>query len=312
VIADIAAGTLTEFDVDEVSTNTQYNNNAAAGILFDSSGSDLLTFAYSRVFAPATNPSYTIAYNLGGSQFRTPSKRLLLGYVDKAFGADASRIYGSQFPSVGASTAVKWSNNNNTNPPVTGGLAVAGSISRVYRWEWYSSPGERYDAGEFRIRFTPASSTGLASQVTSWLDWQCSAADIENAVLAIWPQNTEGVTTNVTVNPFGFGGTNVTDNSPAPSLIETNISIHFRAASTLGFIPAAYVSPGRVSIEVRNLATIPSTGGIAAYSATDASVSWSRNFGSTASPARTYPQPSGGWLRGSRLYVYGPVVDNEL
>jgi len=149
----------------------------------------------------------------------------------------------------------------------------------------------------------------LASQVTSWLDWQCSAADIENAVLAIWPQNTEGIVSNISVNPFG--ASNVTDNSPAIGLIESNIDVFFRAANTLGFIPPAYVSPNRVSIEVRNLATIPSTGGIAAYSATDASVSWSRNFGTTASPAKTYPQPTGGWLRGSRLYVYGPVVDSE-
>ena len=310
-IVDIAAGTFTTFDEGEISTNTLYDNNAATSILFDGSGSDRLAFVYERRFAPTNAPSATITYNLGGSQFATPAKKLLLGtgIWFPVLGADADRIYNSVLSFIDGSAAKPWSNSSNTDGPAAGGSAIGGSIARLYRWRWYSGIQERYDAGEFRIRFTPATSTGLASQVTSWLDWQCSAADIENAVLAIWPQNTEGIVSNISVNPFG--ASNVTDNSPAIGLIESNIDVFFRAANTLGFIPPAYVSPNRVSIEVRNLATIPSTGGIAAYSATDASVSWSRNFGTTASPAKTYPQPTGGWLRGSRLYVYGPVVDSE-
>ncbi|MFN9294962.1 MAG: hypothetical protein ACK6EB_43350, partial [Planctomyces sp.] len=70
-----------------------------------------------------------------------------------------------------------------------------------------------------------------------------------NAVLALFPENTEGVVSNVRVNPLG--ATNVTDNSPAISLFEANIDIHFQAAGSLGFIDPRYVSTGRVSIEVR-------------------------------------------------------------
>ncbi|MFN9291829.1 MAG: hypothetical protein ACK6EB_27450, partial [Planctomyces sp.] len=93
-----------------------------------------------------------------------------------------------------------------------GGVAFAGSISRTYRWRWYTGPSERYNAGEFRILFRPQAGTGLANIKTSWLDWQCSGTDIVNAVLALFPENTEGVVSNVRVNPLG--ATNVTDNSP--------------------------------------------------------------------------------------------------
>ena len=309
-IADIAAGTFTEFDESEVSTTATLDNNAAFSRLLDGSSTDRLAYAYERRFVPTTSPAGTINYNLGGSQFKTPSKKLLIGTWYSPLGADTDRIYAPVLTFSQDTTPLLWSNSDNTEGPTVGGVAYAGSISRTYRWRWYTGPSERYNAGEFRILFRPQAGTGLANKTTSWLDWQCSTTDIVNAVLALFPENTEGVVSNVRVNPLG--STNVTDNSPAIGLIEANIDIHFQAAGSLGFIDPRYVSTGRVSIEVRSRSTFPSTGGLAAYSATDASVVWSRNFGTTASPARTYPSPQGGWLRGARLYVYGPVVDNEL
>jgi len=310
-IADIAAGTFTEFDESEVSTSGTLDNNAAFSRLLDGSGTDRLAFAYERRFNPSTSPSVTINYNLGGSQFKTPTKKLLLGFTwYGSYGADTDRIYAGVESFSQDTTPILWSNGNNTQGPTVGGVAYAGSISRTYRWRWYTGPSERYNAGEFRILFKPQAGTGLSNKTTSWLDWQCSETDIVNAVLALFPENTEGVVSNVRVNPLG--ATNVTDNSPAIGLFEANIDIHFQAASSLGFIDPRYVSTGRVSIEVRSRSTFPSTGGLVAYSATDASVVWSRNYGTTASPAKTYPSPQGGWLRGSRLYVYGNVVDNEL
>ncbi len=310
-IADIAAGTFTEFDESEVSTTASLDNNAAFSRLLDGSSTDRLASAYERRFVPTTSPTATKEYNLGGSQFKTPTKKLLLGFTWYGnHGADADRIYVSVDSFAHDTTPVLWSNVNNTQGPTVGGVAFAGSVSRTYRWRWYTGPSERYNAGEFRILFRPQAGTGLANKTTAWLDWQCSGTDIVNAVLALFPENTEGVVSNVRVNPFG--ATNVTDNSPAISLFEANIDIHFQASSSFGFIDARYVTTGRVSIEVRSLSTFPSTGGLVAYSATDASVVWSRNYGSTASPAKTYPSPQGGWLRGSRLYVYGNVVDNEL
>lgn len=309
-IADIAAGTFTEFDESEVSTSATLDNNAAFSRLLDGSSTDRLAYYYERRFTPTTSPVGTITYNLGGSQFKTPSKKLLIGTWYNPLGVDADRIYAPVLTFSHDTTAMLWSSNDNTLGPTVGGVAYAGSISRTYRWRWYTLPHERYNAGEFRILFKPQAGTGLSNKTTSWLDWQCSGTDIVNAVLALFPENTEGVVSNVRVNPLG--ATNVTDNSPAIGLFEANIDIHFQAASSLGFIDSRYVSTGRVSIEVRSRSTFPSTGGLAAYSAIDASVTWSRNFGTTASPARTYAQPSGGWLRGSRLFVYGPVVDNEL
>lgn len=310
-IADIAAGTFSEFDESEVSTTATLDNNAAFNRLLDGSATDRLAYYYERRFIPTTSPTATKEYSLGGSEYKTPTKKLLIGvYGWKLLGVDADRIYGPLITFSQDTTPILWSNGNNTQGPTAGGVAYAGSISRTYRWRWYTGPSERYNAGEFRILFKPQAGTGLANKTTAWLDWQCSGTDIVNAVLALFPENTEGIVSNVRVNPLG--ATNVTDNSPAISLFEANIDIHFQAAGSLGFIDSRYVSPGRVSIEVRSRSTFPSTGGLVAYSATDASVVWSRNYGSTASPAKTYPSPQGGWLRGSRLYVYGPVVDNEL
>lgn len=313
-VADIAAGTFTAFDEPEVSTSTLYDNNAAFSMLLDGSGSDRLVYSYDRLFSPSTSPSSVIRYNLGGSQFKTPSKRLLLGFAAWGFplyGVDSNRIYTSCTSFSNGTTVRTWNNTANTEPPSSTGTAYAGSISRTYRWRFYSYPEERYNAGEWRLKFVPSASSGLPTKTTGWLDWQCSSADVVNAVLAVFPENTEGVVSNIRVNPFG--ASNVTDNSPSIGLIEANIDLHFQGASTLGFIDTRYLNrPSSVVVEVRSLSTYTTSGGIAAWSATDGSVIWSRNFGTTASPAKTYAEATGGWLRGSRLYVYGPVVDNEL
>ena len=147
---------------------------------------------------------------------------------------------------------------------------------------------------------------------TAWLAWGCNAAAVEAAVLAVFPENTEGVVSNVRCNPSGVS--NVTDNSPTIGLLEANLDLFFQAHGTLSFILPQYVAPisgGSVFIETRSLSSA-GTGGIMALSATDAAVSWARDWGTTTSPARTYAYPSGGWLRGSRLILFGPVVDNEL
>ncbi len=308
-IADISAGTFSEFDESEVSTEALFDNYAASSVLKDASGSDRLAIFYERKFEKPNVAKSYITFNLGGSQVATSTKKLLLGSIYEFFGWDSDRIYANVFILNQDSTVRLWTNDRNTSPPPPTGAAYAGSISRTYRWRFYAETSERYNGGEFRFWFRGGSS-GLADKRTAWLDWQCSSTDIVNAVLAVFPENTEGVVSNIRVNPFG--ATNVTDNSPAIGLIEANLDIFFQAHSTLGFIPSAYVQPGRLQIETRNLATYPTGGGIVAFSATDASVSWSRNFGTKASPATTYTNPTGGWLRGSRLFVFGPVVDNEL
>jgi len=301
-IADITGGTFTSFDEDEVSTEYTYNNNAALSALIDGSTTERVTWAYSRQFAAPNFSSRIVDHNLGGSEYRTSSKRLLLGVAYGTFGADSSRIYGMT-QSFTASSDALLRNNRSTSPPAATGAAYAGSISRTYRWRFYTLPPERYDSGEWRIVF----GSGLSQLRTGWISWLCSSSDVVNAVLAVFPENTEGVVSNVRVNPFG--ASSVVDNSPAISLLEANLDIHFQAASTLGFIPTAYAS--RVAIETRSLSTY-GTGGVTAFSATDGSVTWSRNWGTTASPAKTYDIPAGGWLRGSRLILFGPVVDNEL
>ena len=301
-VADITAGTFTSFDESEVSTESTFNNYVAESVLLDASTSDRLTYAYNRRFTAPNFSSRIIDCNLGGSEYRTSSNRLLLGFAYRTFGADSSRVYGMTQSFTASSVAVPR-NNQHTSPPPASGAAYAGSISRTYRWRFYTLPAERYDAGEWRIVFGSV----LSQLRTGWMSWLCSSSDIINAVLAVFPENTEGVVSNVRVNPLG--ASSVVDNSPAIGLLEANLDIHFQAASTLGFISTTYAS--QVAIETRSLSTY-GTGGITAFSATDASVTWSRNWGTTASPARTYDIPTGGWLRGSRLILFGSVVDNEL
>jgi hypothetical protein len=154
----------------------------------------------------------------------------------------------------------------------------------------------------------------LPTLTTAWIDWHCTTTDIVNAVLAVFPENTEGVYSNVRVNPFG--ATNVTDNSPAISLMEANIDIWFQAAETMGFPHWRYFySPQQSYIQYRSLTTVGTipatgTGQEAAFDATDGSLIWQRDYGTTASPAKRYTA-TGGWLRGSRLIVFGPVVDPD-
>ena len=237
---------------------------------------------------------------------------LLLGFAAWSFplyGVDSNRIYTSCTSFSNGTTVQTWSNTANTEPPSSTGTAYAGSISRTYRWRFYSYPEERYNAGEWRLKFVPSTSSGLATKTTSWLDWQCSSTDVVNAVLAVFPENTEGVVSNVRVNPFG--ASNVTDNVPAINLLEANLDLHLNGVGSLnnpfGFIPAEYLGSG-VAIETRN-GTVFASGNMVAYSATDASVSWSRNFGTKST---TTTGAIGGWKRGTWLIAYGDLSDNEL
>jgi len=311
-IADITGGTFTSFDEDEVSTEYTYNNNAALSALIDGSTTERVTWAYSRQFAAPNFSSRIIDHNLGGSEYRTSSKRLLLGVAYGTFGADSSRIYGNTVLTSSGGSAVYERPNRYTSPPPSSGAAYAGSISRTYRWRFYTTPSERAlsTTGEWRILFRQR--PGPAVQ-TAWLAWGCDAAAVESAVLAVFPQNTEGVVSNVRCNPFGVS--NVTDNVPAIGLLEANLDLFFQAHGTLSFIPPAYVAPvsgGVVAIETRDTGAGYPLKTVTAFSATNASVSWSRNFGTrAATPAAIY-SATGGWLRGSRLILFGPVVDNEL
>ena len=302
-IVDISAGTFTAFDEPEISTSTLYNNNLGLSQLLDGSGTDLLFTAYDRTFDVDTGRGGRITYNLGGSQFKTPSKRLLVGYVWRVFGSDSDRIYTTIFP--GAAL-----NYQRYGPP-SNGTAYAGSMSSTYRWRYYMLPEYRLADGEWRFTFKFRNGTvsGFPNKATAWLDWQCTAADIKAAILAVFPENTEGVVSNVRVNPFG--ASNVTDNVPAINLLEANLDLHLNgvgsANNPFGFIPSEYLDD--VTIEARNLVAVVATNQMAAYSATDASVSWSRQFGTKSSVTTS---PRGGWKRGTWLIVYGDLSDSEL
>ena len=299
-IADIVGGTFTAFDEPEISTSTLYANNAAVSNLMDGSSTNLVFTWYDRSF-DAGGRGGVINYNLGGSQFKTPSKRLLIG-SGFVFGYDADRIY-THAPLNGFG----WK----TQAPPTNGTAFAGSMSRTYRWQFYSLPWARAADGEWRFTFKyrNGSVSGFPNKATAWLDWQCTAADIKTAILAVFPENTEGVVSNVRVNPFG--ASNVTDNVPAINLLEANLDLHLNGVGSLnnpfGFIPAEYLGSG-VAIETRN-GTVFASGNMVAYSATDASVSWSRNFGTKST---TTTGAIGGWKRGTWLIAYGDLSDNEL
>lgn len=319
VYANIAAGTFTEFDSTEVSNSqgpyATAPNNAADAILLDGSASSHMAFNYERRYLPATSGSGSaVVYNLGGSQFQTPTKKLLLGASWKRYGVDADRIYLQTDIYQTIATPALWPTNQ-VDVPAYPGTSAAGSISRTYRYRWYTPPDWRFASGQFRFVFRPYQSQTLPTLTTAWIDWHCTTTDIVNAVLAVFPENTEGVYSNVRVNPFG--PTNVTDNSPAISLLEANIDIWFQAAETLGFPHWRYFyARTSTQIETRNLATVgtpPSAAGIgqeAAFDATDGSLVWQRTYGSTASPSKKYGA-TGGWLRGSRLILFGPVVDPD-
>ena len=207
----------------------------------------------------------------------------------------------------------------------TQSTTIANSRARNYTWLYDTPHWLHFDAStEFRIRFR---GEGLTTLYTTWMPWRETAANIKTAILAVFPENTEGIVSNVRVNVFGDPPSLLN----ATSLFERNLRLDFAGSfgenlSLFGFIDRDYlirktmqvaVGAGFVTgeagpgIELRN-ANTDNTTGINAWTITDGLNSWGRIFGTGLISAAPVTTPRGGWVRGANCYVYGNVVENDL
>lgn len=207
-----------------------------------------------------------------------------------AFAADGTSVFGTSF---GATTSFHYDQNL--------------TYSTTFTITYFPQPFTRSDEPQqYRFRFANGATT-------SWLDWYATAVEIRTALLSLMGENSD---------PPGFGS-NVQilespdlpmENYPYPT-IEARLTILFRIGSSgTGYADPAYFSPtvGQLIIEVQDVTVLSNPPGISAYDITDASLIWSRPFGTALIGGATVTQPTFAWLQGDYVYAYGQLLESEL
>jgi len=293
----IATGTVTEYD------KTDYSNIAGEqtlnALMADGAPTTLGWSGDERRITDVDYPRVNFEYTPYGEEFDLDGDKLLLGSGGGLYGFDTNNAYGP----------AAYSAIVNGDPPPKVVSPANGSSAHVYTWTFYAFPKSRLETGtEFRFRFGQLPAQILYS---NWVDWKCTAAQLEAAIIAGIGENTEGVRSSVDVHPFGAPVLNV--NNPSIGILEAGCQILFyggQNATAYAFNfknGAAYFAFQKIAVEVRNET---GTFGITAWSRTDGSVVWNRSFGtSTATGATVYF--ADGWLRDGSLYLYGGPVEPE-
>ncbi len=290
----VSTGTIEEL-------NTTYGSisppdNWSQTQMFDDTAGSYLTYSYDVIFQDQGLANNRFRINPRGSDCWLDGEELRIGGY--AFGCDGSTVYGI---SSGA---------------ITGGFRYDGigeSTDSEIIIQFYATPYAR-SAEPQQFRFKVVKMPG--TNVTSWLDWYATESEIESALNALLGSG------NCSIVDYGNGlGNPIAVNNDPVSLIEHDPGIQFKVDT--GFSPGSGRIPGSyftfrndgqfagtndVIIETRD--TTAAASGIAAYDAANATVIWSRAFGSAG--ARTISQPLYAWLQGDFVYAYGQLVDGEL
>lgn len=193
-----------------------------------------------------------------------------------------------------------------TKPPLKSPPTIAGTSAKAYNWEIFLAPQTAvFETGtQWRMRFGNS-----AAYTTAWLDWHASIAQIEAALLAIFPENTEGVTSNVTVYPFGVP-TALFGTGPF-SYLEYGLEILFAGANTLSYVPTSLVDrPGDLTVQFQNHVS-RYTETISFIDLSDMSEVWGRSFGTQFGGSGDVV-PDKVWFANSKLFAYGARVENDL
>lgn len=294
-IVDLIDGTAVPFHCDQVSTSAANNDSSSLALLYDESTTDVLTFGFDVTFEQINT---RFRFDAFGVDTDCNGAALLLGGV--AFGCDGTQVYAN----AGGTGAVR------TRRPT--GFTVSG-LAAQWRWRFYLQSGVRHGGTtQFRIVFTPAVGTNVPIVRTAWLNWDASASEIATAILDEFGENTAGGASNVTVWPFGEP---MFSENAYISQVEKNLDILLLTANDSGglgsnFIPSAYIGLGAFpTIELQNTESFTNPAGIAAFDASDASLIWSRPFGSRDGVVQGTEYA---WLNGGFVYAYGSLVDAEL
>jgi len=255
----------------------------------------------------------------------------LTGSLGSTYSWDGSQIYGftsrsnvdTDVATNGPDPSPAWILGGSQTSST--GYSVASSVGKRFVTEFQSQFGLRLTQdSEFRFRFIGA----LAPLViyTDWLSWDATAAEIKTALINLFGENTEGVSSNVVVNIFGDPP--ALDNTTG--LIDRGLRLDFlgQAAPTnpFGFISPSYLYKRTIrvpiggtnyttttgcKIEIRNSDHV-ATGSMMAWSASDASAVWGREWGIQLGGATVIGVPEKAWTRGDFVYAYGRLVESEF
>lgn len=287
---DISAGTITEID----HTNSVIDGEPVNCLNLDGSATPYVFSNLNYIYTQS--PDYAVVFNAHFNGYETDANgTLLLLGNRKAFGLDANNIYGL--------STVNTPDINYDFPSPTPST-ISGTSAKGYYWKFFTEIFTHMDTGtEWRLRF--ASST-LGVRTTAWLDWHCTAAQIKTAIDAIFTANTEGVTDNVTINPFGTPAalTNTT------SLLERGLEILFAGANVLDYIPTQFLVAGRITIQIQSDTPVNTAAGVGAWQRSNGAEVWSRAYGTIG--AASVNNLADAWLRNGYVYCTGLPVDNDL
>lgn len=302
-VRDRTAARIAVADTTTVELNTIYGslttgNNNVSTAMQDDTAASYFSWGYAFTYQDTGLVNNRFPHDPFGSDTWINGTELRIG--GWAFGYDGSSIFGTSYGAI------------------NGGWRYDGfgeSTSDTLYIQYFAVPGHRStEPQQFRFKVTKMSGVNY----TAWLDWYATESEIETAL-----NNLLG-TGNCAVVALGgaFGAPLNVDNSPA-SIIEHNPTIGFDVDTNFtpgsGRIPYSYFTfrndgvftgTNDIVIETQTTTAAADPSGISAYSATDATVTWSRAWGTKG--ATTISQPLYAWLQGDFVYAYGNVVDSEL
>ena len=301
---EIDGGTISEYDNSVISSIAAYSDNRASIQMHEGDPTTKIISDYERTFTDADYVNLRFSFHLEGGQVWSDSVEYLLG-INPAFTSQRVFSDGTAIYSVfGGATATI-----NNDPPLRNPSILGGTNAKGYLWTFYTVIQNRFGSGtEFRFKFV---ASGAVTKYSSWLAWSATDSDITTALLAVFPENTGGVVSNINVYPFGAPSTIV---NPDASLLEQGLEILFAGAAGAtnpeGYISPAYINQrSSITVELQNVEQY-STPGIAAFDPSDGSIIWTRPWGTTASATISNPQYM--WIRGDFVYAYGEIVEAEL
>lgn len=295
-----STGTVTEYDIGEISTVTANAANWHLSYLLTDNQSKWASFLYERWSQPAVNGQFgsTFSFDFQGSEVYVDSTATKLGL------SPGYPIFGTTTSSTFACVAGGAYSNVNILKYITPNQ-VAGGDAWSHNWLFFApAGGHNGPPTQWRMR--------MQGGTTAWLDWDATDAEIKTAFLAVYPENTSG-TSNISVNPFGATSSAVN----TIGVFEKGLQILFRTARTTsgvlaGFPPNPHFDRlGDVTIEFQNVTGTNSTG-VSSMDITNGTQNWARNFGVSLLTGADIIFPKAGWLYDDKVIAYGDVSENEL
>jgi hypothetical protein len=270
-------------------------DNNVLTAMFDGVPGSYFSWAYDIIYQDQYIANNRFRINAHGADTWIDGTEFRLGA--QAFGCDGSSVFGTRTAGISGG----WRYDG------------VGDVADSLLYIKYFAPPHSRAAEPQQFRFKVMNMPG--TNFTSWLDWYSTEAEIEAALNALLGSG------NCSIIDFG-GIADPVENVPL-ALIECNPMIEFKTDT--GFSPGSGRIPGSyftfrndgeligltdIVIEMQNITPFADPPGIAAFDAGDASLIWSRPFGTAGSV--TVAQPLYAWLQGDFVYAYGQLVDAEL